>query len=144
MIATLHKNFFQDLPSWEDVILDLNRNIQEGQHVIALNNLGFVTHFGERMEKVKPIVDHIRTMRPNEPMYTAHVYISLLSNSETFSNHKDETDVFFVLALGKMKWIIDDTEEHKLTAGDMLFIPKGAYHAPVPLSPRVGVSIGFN
>lgn len=144
MIATLYKNAFQNLPTWEDVILDLDRNIQECQHVIALNNLGFVTHFGERIPKVDQIVEEIKKKRPNEPMYTAHVYISLLHNSETFGNHKDETDVFFVLALGKMKWIIEDTEVHELTAGDMLFIPKGVFHKPEPMTPRVGISIGFN
>ena len=35
----------------------------------------------------------------------------------------------------------NDVETFKLTAGDMLYIPKGIGHAAVPLSKRISISV---
>ena len=59
----------------------------------------------------------------------------------------DPTEVFFVLVKGSMKWIIEDVEnefqEFIMEPGDMIYIPKGSFHNPIPYSPRIGLSIGF-
>jgi ribosomal protein L16 Arg81 hydroxylase len=137
---------FTMLPTWEEIILDFNLNVQDGSCVKKLNNLGFVTHRGERIKKVKDIMDQIHKMRPEEHLCSAHIYISFLENSGTFGRHFDNTDVYFILALGSMDWIIETNTKQTftLTAGDMVYLPKGAYHTPMPKSPRVGISVGFN
>ena len=141
------KNEFKDLPNWNDIISDLDYNIKNKNEVKILPNLGFVTYNGHRIEKVENIRKKIHYLNKDKPICTAHIYISLLSNSHTFGKHKDDTDVYFVLAIGKMKWIVEyenGEEEYEMSAGDMIYLPKDRYHTPVPLSPRVGISIGFN
>ena len=133
----------EELPSWEDIILDLNLNIQRGDFIKELPKMGFVTHKGHRIESVNNIRNKIVELTSNNDI-ESHIYISLLSNSDNFGRHKDTMDVYFILALGNMKWVIEDEEtlEFNLKPGDMIFIPKGLYHTPITNTPRVGISIG--
>ena len=142
--VVFYPNAFSEFPSWEDVILHLNDNIvNRPKSVKVLDNLGFVTHNAELIDKVKVIRDNIHLKRPEEPICTAHLYISLTSISSTFGWHRDTTDVFFVQLLGKMKWEIENDYEYILTPGDMIYVEKSIWHNTIPLTPRAGVSIGF-
>jgi mannose-6-phosphate isomerase-like protein (cupin superfamily) len=124
--------------------LHLNDNIvNRPKSVKVLDNFGFVTHNAELIEKVKSIRDNIHLKRPEEPICSAHLYISLTSISSTFGWHKDTTDVFFVQLLGKMKWEIENDYEYILTPGDMIYVEKSIWHNTIPITPRAGVSIGF-
>lgn len=137
-----------ELPSWQDVLDDLSLNFTENaptSPINVLDDLGFVTYRGERLPKVERIRQVVAKFDTNLPC-SAHLYISLMSFSKTFGRHKDSTDVFYIQALGKTHWVIDDdgTHEYDLTVGDMLFIPAEMFHASQPLTPRVGLSIGLD
>lgn len=142
----IYKNYTVALPSWQNILEDLDLNIKDGLFVKQLENLGFVTYRGERIPSVDMLRQAIHAMHPEHSICTAHIYISLLSFSNTLGRHKDDTDVFFIQALGQTKWIIEEEKLHEyiLNPGDMIFIPKEHWHTPIPLSPRVGISIGFN
>jgi ribosomal protein L16 Arg81 hydroxylase len=137
-----------NLPSWEEIILDFDYNIRNDFHVKLLENYGIVTHNGHNIESVKRIKDHIhKNFGEYQSLCTAHIYISLLSFSSTFGRHKDSTDVYFILAQGSMSWKVeyeDGDYETTMSPGDMIFLPKGIYHTPFPITPRVGISIGFD
>jgi mannose-6-phosphate isomerase-like protein (cupin superfamily) len=142
----VYKNYTTALPSWQTILEDLELNLIDGSEVKHLDNLGFVTHRGERIPSVDILRRTIHALHPDKSECTAHIYISLLTSSRTFGRHKDDTDVFFIQALGMTKWVIEENGEHEyiLSPGDMIFIPKEHWHNPTPLSPRVGISIGFN
>jgi mannose-6-phosphate isomerase-like protein (cupin superfamily) len=156
MNVVLYKNFIKDLsllPTWEEVILDLDFNFKVNEKlelkVRTFNNYGFTTHYGDNIKKVFDIKNTVHhTFKPSEPICTTHLYISFLSSSESIGMHSDNTDVYFVLAKGKMKWIIEEVKDnfvlYEMNEGDMIYIPKNVPHDPIPLSPRVGISIGFN
>lgn len=144
------KNFISinDLPSWQDVLNDLSLNFTDNSPTSPINvqeDLGFVTYRGGRVAKVERIRREIAKLNPQLPC-TAHLYISLMSFSKTFGRHKDTADVFYIQALGKTHWAIDfeGMQEYDLEEGDMVFIPAGVFHASTPLTPRVGLSIGFD
>ena len=137
-----------DLPSWQDILNDLSLNFTENSPTSPINvqeDLGFVTYRGGRVPKVERIRQEIAKLEPQMPC-TAHLYISLTSFSKTFGRHKDTADVFFIQALGKTHWAIDfeGMHEYDLDEGDMVFIPAGVFHASTPITPRVGLSIGFD
>lgn len=140
------KNVFNNLPTWEDAILDFDFNVQNyPDEVKDLGSLGIVTHRGNHLEKVRNLVDIIHSFRPDEEKCTAHLYMSLLSTSTTFGWHKDDVDVFYIQAQGEMIWETDTDRvtEYKLQAGDMIYIPKYVLHNTKPITPRLGISIGF-
>ena len=144
------KGFIEDndLPSWQDILNDLSLNFTENSPTSPINvqeDLGFVTYRGGRVPKVERIRQEIAKFNP-QIICTAHLYISLMSFSKTFGRHKDTADVFYIQALGKTHWAIDfeGVQEYDLDEGDMVFIPAGVFHASSPLTPRVGLSIGFD
>jgi hypothetical protein len=137
-----------ELPSWQDVLDDLSLNFTENAPTSPINvleDLGFVTYRGNRLPKVEQIRQVVARFDARLPC-SAHLYISLTSFSKTFGRHKDNTDVFYIQALGKTHWTIDDSgiHEYDLGVGDLLFIPAEMYHASQPLSPRVGLSVGLD
>lgn len=136
----------QALPSWDDVIDDLDYNVQHNKPVKFLDRFGFVTHFGERIKKVSNVVDHIHSLRPKEVKPSAHLYISMLTTSGTFGRHNDTSDVFYIQGLGSSRFDVEEgtDQSYVLEPGDLLYIPASIYHTPQPLSPRVGISIGFD
>jgi ribosomal protein L16 Arg81 hydroxylase len=146
MKTIFYPKYFKDFsifPTWEDIILDLDKNVQNKNFIKETGKLGFVTHHGENIASVNKIKKEIHQKFKPECLYSdVHIYFSMLSSSGTLGNHKDSEDVFFVLAKGFMKWVIEN-EEFVMNPGDMIYIPKGIFHNPIPLSPRIGISIGF-
>ena len=131
-------------PTWEEIILDLNKNIQEGSFVKFFENYGFATHNGDRIPSVKAIQDQIhKEFKPDVPYSDVHIYISLLSNSAASGMHKDPVDVFFILCNGVMDYNIEGVQ-YSMTPGDMVYFPKNTDHMPILKSPRFGLSIGFS
>ena len=139
------KNFWHLLPSWDSVLQDLELNLNDNSLVKIMNNLGYVTHKGERIFEVKLLMDHIAKINPNNNYVDGHIYISLLSKSETFPSHIDPLDVYYVQAHGKVLWkVYEDNIEYQyiLEPSDLLYIPMGVHHQSNPLTPRIGLSIG--
>lgn len=140
------KGVFDDLPTWEDAILDFDYNVQNHTgEVKDLGSLGIVTHRGENLVRVKELMNIIHSLKPEEEKCTAHLYMSLLSTSTTFGWHKDDVDVFYIQARGEMIWQtdVDQVVDYKLEPGDMIYIPKYILHNTKPITPRLGISIGF-
>ena len=139
--------YYHDLPTWEDYIIELDRSVENAEFIKQTDNFGFVLHNGNNIPKLAVMQDHIwKTFAPEEPVCTTHLYISLVSSSETFGRHKDTTDVYFICGEGSVNWKVeyeDETIETILNKGDMIYLPKDRYHTPTPLTPRVGISIGF-
>lgn len=144
----IYKKHFTDLPTWEDIILLLNYVQENNIPIFVFENLGFRINinesFSDLIPKIEEIRKHIHKFSPNK-ICDADIYISMLTNSGTYGRHKDQEDVYFILASGKMKFIIEDNEpkEYLLEPGDMLYLPAGKYHTPIPLTPRIGISIGL-
>ena len=142
----VYKNFWLDLPDFITVLSDLELDIDTPNSFQHIGRWGFVTWHGERMAKVKFILDGIHTLRPKDRC-TAHIYLSIFSNSKTFGRHKDVSDVFYIQGVGKTSWLVEDNDvayNYVLEEGDMLYIPKQMFHTPLPLTPRYGISIGFD
>ena len=141
------KSAFQDLPTWEDIILNFDYEVNNNRiDVKNFGDLGVATHHGENIPAVNNIKKQIQALRPNEKECTAHIYVSFLTKSKNLGAHKDGSDVFYIQALGKTFWEVDfnrQRESYLLEPGDLIYIPKGVVHNPIPKSPRVGISIGF-
>ena len=78
----------------------------------------------------------------NKKVKDMHIYTSFSKNADNFGRHKDEDDVLIVQAIGKTSYLFDDGKEYTLSPGDSIFIPKGVYHTPRILEPRVTLSFG--
>jgi hypothetical protein len=79
----------------------------------------------------------------NKKVRDMHIYTSFSKNADTFVRHKDDNDVLIVQAIGKTSYLFDDGKEYTLSPGDSIFIPKGVYHTPKILEPRVTLSFGI-
>jgi mannose-6-phosphate isomerase-like protein (cupin superfamily) len=137
----------EDLPSWEEILNSLQNDIQEKREYRELKNFGFVLKNGHLLDKVEKIRLKIHKTKPEEPICTAHLFVSLTKFSQTFGKHKDTTDVYYIQALGNMQWNIEEENDifnYELNEGDMIYIPKQLYHTPIPIGPRVGISIAFH
>ena len=145
--VTYHPNYAHDLPSWDDILKNIEYNVYHNNpNTKIMENLGFVTTDNSKIESIESLRKQIHSLKPEEPICTAHVYISMLTTSKTFGWHNDDTEVYFIQALGQTKWQIEENNEiieHILNPGDMIFVPKGLRHNTIPLTARVGISIGF-
>jgi ribosomal protein L16 Arg81 hydroxylase len=136
----------EELPSWEEVYKSIQLDMSNNRLVKKLDNGGYITHHGENIPKVEALRKTIHAQRPEHKYCSAHIYTSMSSSSKTFGRHKDTTDVYFIQAVGRTKWIIEEEDKkftYILMPGDMIFLPIGLYHTPMPLGRRVGISIGF-
>jgi hypothetical protein len=142
----IYRNFWVGLPDFVTVLSDLELDIDRPDTFQHVGSLGFVTWHGYRIPRVKDILAKIQALRPQDSC-SAHIYISIFSKSETFGRHKDVSDVFYIQGVGKTSWGVEDngvSYSYVLEEGDMLYIPKQMFHTPSPLTPRYGISIGFD
>lgn len=84
-----------------------------------------------------------QNMRRQENLRTLHVYASKTSKAKTFGRHNDSVDVLIVQSFGKMSYKFDDGNVIILSPGDGVFIPKGMYHDPIPIEPRITLSFSW-
>jgi mannose-6-phosphate isomerase-like protein (cupin superfamily) len=132
------------LVTWDEVIFNLNKNVISNGHIRVLNNLGFVTHNAENIEKVNYVNKVFQELFPSNHV-TAHLYFSLTEISQTLGKHVDHESVFFWQCIGTTKWTVyeDDEYNYDLMPGEILYIPKGVYHNTHPVTPRAGISFGL-
>lgn len=140
-------NVLLDVPSWDDVFLNLEKSLEENSFIRNMYGYGIVTHNGgTHIQKVKDFQTEIGKKEKHKNV-TSHVYIALTKFFPSFDNHKDTSDVFFWQIIGKTKWIVTDNNvefEYILSPGDVIFVPKDMYHKVISLGPRVGISIGLD
>ena len=78
---------------------------------------------------------------------SAHAYISFSSIGKGTGRHRSKSDVLFWQAIGSTRWVVEGkmgTTTITLPPGHVLYIPHAMYHTVVPLSPRVGISLGLD
>lgn len=73
-----------------------------------------------------------------------HIYTSIGREAQTFGRHCDTMDVLIVQSVGKMSYKFDDNNLIVLNPGDGIRIPKGVYHDPIPIEPRITLSFSEN
>ncbi len=142
----LFEDIQHPLPTWEDVIENLNTSIKNEWEVKFLPHHGFVTHNTEMMPYVGELLEYISTTDSNVPS-SAHCYFSLTEFSHTFGHHNDSSDVFFWQIIGKTEWTVESkngTMVYILKPNDLLFVPKGMWHNTKPVTPRAGISFGLD
>jgi len=122
--------------SWADVIDKLNHEVQN--ETAQNKGTGWVLTNNYRPNTLQKAYDEV-TDKPDADM---HLFVSLTSDSPTYGKHKDLDDVLIVQAIGEMKYLIQD-RWIKLTPGEYVEIPKGVYHTPVVLTPRVTLSFSY-
>jgi ribosomal protein L16 Arg81 hydroxylase len=139
--VTHMKNIGAELFTWDDVIKILDDDVKGNGYMRLFPKLGLLIHNAERIRNVQSVMDEINKLNSDDNL-TAHCYISFSEHSENFGNHCDDADVFFWQVIGRTKWIVEG-DEYILEPNDMIYVPKKVYHKVVPLSPRVGISFGF-
>lgn len=139
MSRTFHIN--ADLFEWGDVIEVLNQVVKNKEHINLFSNLGIQFNNAERIRNVEHVMTEINKLGFGEKC-TAHCYISFSEIATTFGDHCDDADVFFWQVIGRTKWIIGE-DEYILEPNDVIYVPKKVYHNVIPLTPRVGISFGF-
>jgi len=137
-----------DLPQveWIDVINCLNYNVCSNNTVQTLDNFGIVLLDIKTLIKIKEVYLDFCKIEPKIDC-SAHLYISLTSQSKTFGWHKDTSDVIFWQVLGKTLFSVLENGriyEYELSTNDLIFIPKGMKHCTKPLTPRAGISLGID
>lgn len=134
-----------DLISWDDVFWCLDYNVEKNRMIKALENFGLVIHDTRKLDKVQTVLQHFSELDSSVES-TAHLYVSLTSQSKTFGWHTDTSDVLFWQVIGSTEFSINQEGIHSyvLNPNDLLYIPKGISHNTRPLTPRVGVSMGLD
>lgn len=144
----LYKNYWNKIPSWEKIIHLLDRNVPLKTEVRFFDRLGFIIRNANGVEEAQELLDHIKEIHYEPLPPNCHIYASLLSNSGTFKNHQDTSDVYIVQAHGSVRYIVTEEDEQKydytVEPGDMLYIKKFLFHEPILLGPRVTMSVAFN
>lgn len=132
--------------SWHEVLDCLDFNVKNNYYIKTLNNFGIVVHNTTIIKQIQPILEWFSSLDTDRPA-SAHAYISLTSQSETFGWHSDTSEVLFWQCIGSTQFSILEEGEiisYKLEKNDMLYIPSGVKHNTQPLGPRVGISLGID
>lgn len=121
-------------PSWQSCLDNFNQAVTEGDY--RHRELGFyVSHISDRIPEVKSVLDRLN-------LITAHTYLNLTTqNYGGLGRHNDTMDVWYWQCHGITTWKFDHGV-YVLQPGDLITIPKGVYHEVIPLTPRLGISMG--
>lgn len=138
----LTKKGYLNFPSWLEIFNDLNKSLDKKYQVRQLDGLAFVTHnVEEHIDSCKMFIEQVKFLFPNK-IASAHAYTTITKKSKGLGNHKDTVDVLFWQVHGTTLWIVEDIE-FILEPGDIIFVPTGISHQVISLTPRVGISFGF-
>ena len=134
-------------PSWDDVLMNLEKSIEEKSQIKIGPYFSLVTHNGHKHIKLAAeFLDEIKKFDVSL-IGSAHVYIGLTKFSESFGKHKDNADVFFWQIIGSTSWKVftqTGIKEHTLNVGDVIYVPRYMEHEVTSLCPRVGISFGLD
>ena len=136
---------FTNVPAWDDVIKQIDYCYR--RKLLAQNSsLGMKCEHGYNYKQITPLQEKIVSNNSSDYIFTYDAYISLSSESKTFGKHNDTVHTWFWQCVGKTKWTVWDDKEYTyiLNPGDVIFVPSEMYHLPIPLTPRMGLSLGLS
>ena len=134
MIKYIEK-FNMICPEWQEILENFNNSVKDNREV-KHNCLGFFfSNNADKIEKVRNVLNELK-------LYTAHLYINISEDGDTYGRHCDDVDVYYWQIQGKTIWEFDD-KKYTLNKGDLIIVPKGVYHNVIPLGPRAGVSMSI-
>jgi len=141
---TFIKNFLNINFLWEDFFNLLDTISEKNFEIQTQNYLSLTVLHGFFDNKIQDGAKFLSLYEmDSNKTYSAHVYANVSKYAKTFGKHKDNVDVFYLQAIGKTKWEIENYGEHILDVGDLIYCPKNVYHTVTSLSPRVGISYGI-
>jgi len=84
-----------------------------------------------------------------ETEWNSHLFFSLSDNHHSVDLHKDAETVFLIQGYGECAYITNKDSEggsskkdiHRMNTGDVLLLPPYYAHKPIPLGPRITLSI---
>ena len=131
------------LPTWHDIIDNINVMVNEYEHlVIPMDDVGLKLH-GNYSESCKKLIDFSQYLEKKfDKECSLHHYISFSTKSKSLGLHSDPCDVFFLQGIGKTEFMVAG-DICVLEPGDLLYIPPHTEHNTKPLTPRVGLSYGI-
>jgi len=138
-----------ELLTWDDCINTLNEYFVEDKWIRLFPDFSFVANNVTNYPQVQSILNHLKKINPNKA-YNANLYCNMSTTGSTFGLHVDTQDVWVWQCVGTTKWAVhynngsyhsyEGVVVHELKPGNMLYIPKGLYHAAKPLTPRFSIS----
>lgn len=139
--------------TWEDVILKIDmdtsllRNFQNriimkkiSNHFEAMIAPTMILHSDFYPNSINLAYEEVKK---EKDITVLHVYTSFGKSAITMGRHNDDDDVLIVQSIGKMKYLFDDNSSVVMNPGDSLYIPKGMYHNPIVIEPRVTLSFSW-
>lgn len=134
--------------TWEDVVACINQSVANKYcHFVGNpHKMGLILRRAQLIKQVLPVMAAFNNVMPDLQV-SGHVYVSFSTESGTLGRHRSKSSVFFWQAIGSTRWTVtNQTGEHSyvLNPNDAIYCPSGMYHDVVPLSPRVGISLGLD
>jgi ribosomal protein L16 Arg81 hydroxylase len=143
---------FRNLPlpqiTWEMVVKCMDKSVKEDYlNVVGKpNKAGFILRRAQFINEVVPVMEAFNSAIPDLQV-SGHIYVSFSTESGTLGRHRSKSSVFFWQAIGKTQWTVSTKrgdETYILKPNDAIYCPSLMYHDVVPLSPRVGISLGLD
>jgi len=145
MEVKVTRNHFDTAPkvTWEDVIEKVGDEFfNKTPRVLMEDKKSGPTIICHNPNLTTTLYNCMKQVEKEFQLDSCHVYLSFGKSSNTFGRHKDNKHVLIVQAIGKIRYKFDNGDIHTLGPGDSLYIPKGVYHDPEVLCPRVTLSFG--
>ena len=136
---------------WNDIFVMLDEDVKNkkphGKKVYS--GFAFRLWQVDRLPYLKEIMNHIYTYFDPYEIAECMLYASLTTEKGNFGGeHKDTEEVLFWQAHGKSEWIIFDDNGNTvfkkvLEKNDVVYCPGNMTHEVIPITPRLGFSLGF-
>jgi uncharacterized RmlC-like cupin family protein len=158
----LFKNFFSDVPKWQDFINNLNNKAHSEQlmnysHGKNLNDVAIYNYldpfvaFAATQENengligLKTVSDFlIKNLKIN--FFNIKSIINFAGYEADYYKHEDPNDVISWHCIGTVEWRIygkDDYKSYILEPGDIFYCPKGTVHQIVVSEPRASIVMDY-
>lgn len=143
----LFEKVLMDVPTWNDVLMNIEKSVEEGSRVRFIPDFTIITSKGE--SHIKQAFNFLQQLKKLEESLdaSAHVYIGLNKFAKSFGKHRDNSEVFFWQVIGSTTWKIQTSyalKEYTLEVGDVIYVPTFMEHEVTSLGPRVGISFGLD
>lgn len=143
----LWRRVLLDTPSWDEVLRDLEKSIEENSPIKIGQYFSIITHRGDKhIPLAAAFLEEMKKLDASLPG-SAHVYTGLTRYSQGLGKHNDNADVCFWQVIGSSNWKVfaqDGMKEHVLDVGDVIYVPRHMDHEVTSLGPRVGISFGLD